>query len=56
MFSIKREMRHFHVLVFQLRQRNVQKRVTYKVLVLLIKPIAFLPSLVVVAVVDAKAL
>ena len=27
MFSIKREIRHFHVVVFQLRQRNVQKSV-----------------------------
>ena len=29
MFSIKREMRHFHVVVFQLRQRNVQKGVMH---------------------------
>ena len=29
MFSIKREMRHFHVVVFQLRQRNLQRGVMH---------------------------
>ena len=30
MFSIKREIRHFHVVVFQWRQRNVQKSVMHE--------------------------
>ena len=38
--SIKREVRKFHVVVEQCSQRNVQKNV--KIVVLLIKPIAFL--------------
>ena len=29
MFFIKREIRHFHVVVFQLRQRNVQQSVMH---------------------------
>ena len=29
MFSIKREMRHFDVVVFQLRQRNLQRGVMH---------------------------
>ena len=50
MSPIKHEIRHFHVAVAQKRQRNVQKvSPTCKVVVLLIKPIAFmkfsLPSL-----------
>ena len=39
-FSIKREIRHFHVVV-QKRQRNVEKSVMH-VVVLLIKPFLFL--------------
>ena len=39
---VKRKTKHFHVAVVQWRQRNVQKaRCTCKVVVLLIKPIAF---------------
>ena len=41
-FSIKREIRHFHVVVVQKRQRNVRNKkvwCTCKVVVLLIKPI-----------------
>ena len=43
--STKREFRHFHVVVGQRRQRNVQKKrdARAKLLFLLIKPIAFLP-------------
>ena len=43
--SVKREIRHFHVLVVQWRQRNVQKAwCTCKIVVLGIKPIASLTS------------
>ena len=43
--STKREFRYFHVVVGQRRQRNLQKKAwcTCKVVVLLTKPIAFLP-------------
>ena len=43
--STKREFRHFHVVVGQRRQRNVQKKrdAHTKLLFLLIKPTAFLP-------------
>ena len=42
--STKREVRHFHVVVVQRRQRNVQKSVsTCKVVVCQSKPIALLP-------------
>ena len=41
----KREIRHFHALVVQKRERNVKKVwCTCEVVVLLIKPIVFLPS------------
>ena len=44
--STKREFRHFHVVVGQRRQRNVQEkrdaRANYEAVVLLIKPIDFL--------------
>ena len=40
---MKRKIRHFHVVVVQKQERNVQKSViTCKVVVLLIKPIVFL--------------
>ena len=38
--SVQGEIRHFHVVVVQRQQRNVQKS-TCKIVVLLIKPIAF---------------
>ena len=42
-FFIKREIRHFHVVVVQKRERNIQKVwCTCKVVVLLIKPIVFM--------------
>ena len=43
--STKREFRHFHVVVGQRRQRNVQKKrdARAKLLFCLSKPIAFLP-------------
>ena len=48
-FFIKHEIRHFHVMVVQKRQRNVQKSMcTCKVVFLLVKPIAFLDVLVAV--------
>ena len=41
-FCIKHEIKHFHVMVVQKRQSNVQKSVcTRKVVFLLIKPIVF---------------
>ena len=43
MSPIKHEIRHFHVVVVQKRKRNVQKvSCTCKVVLLLIKPIAFM--------------
>ena len=43
MSSIKHEIRHFHVAVVQKRKRSVQNvSCTCKVVVLLIKPIAFM--------------
>ena len=43
--SCQREIRHFHVIVMQKRQRNVPKKTwcTCKFVVLLIEPIALLP-------------
>ena len=43
--STKREIRHFHVVVVQRRQRNVQKKVMHvqSLLFCQSKPIAFLP-------------
>ena len=52
-FSIQREIRHFHVVIVNKRQRNVKKKkmwCTCKVVVLLIRPIAFVFVSVVVAV------
>ena len=42
MFSIKRAMRHFHVIVFQLRQRNLQRGVMHVQSFCFANPIAFL--------------
>ena len=54
--SIKREIKHFHVVVVQRRQRNGQKAwCTCKVVVLLISTIAFFAVLVVATVVVAPA-
>ena len=56
-FSVKRAMRHFHVIVFQLRQRNVQKRVMHvQSCCFANQTYCFFAFLVVVAVVVAKAL
>ena len=53
--SIKREMRHFHVVVVQKLERNVQKVwCTCEVVVLLIKPIVFLTFLLSSASLDLK--
>ena len=50
-FTTKREIRHFHVVVVQRRQRNVQKAwCTWKVIVLSISTYCFFPVLVAVAV------
>ena len=51
---MKRKIRHFHVIVVQKQERNVQKSViTCKVVVLLIKPIVFFYVLVAVRVVGS---
>ena len=57
MFCIKREIRHFHVVVFQLRQRNVQKSVMHvQSCCFANQTYCFFAVLVAVAVVVAKAL
>ena len=51
---MKREIRHFHVVVVQKRERNVQKRVMHvQSCFLLIKPIVFFDVLFVVRVVGS---
>ena len=57
MFSIKREMRHFDVVVFQLRQRNLQRGVMHvQSCCFANETYCFFTVLVAVAVVVAKAL
>ena len=57
MFSIKRAMRHFHVIVFQLRQRNLQRGVMHvQSCCFANETYCFFAVLVAVAVVVAKAL
>ena len=54
--SIKREIRHFHFVVVQKRERNVQKKcdARVKLLFCLIKPIVFMDFLVAVASLNFK--
>ena len=57
MFSLKREMRHFDVVVFQLRQRNLQRGVMHvQSCCFANETYCFFTVLVAVAVVVAKAL
>ena len=57
MFSIKREMRHFDVVVFQLRQRNLQRGVMHvQSCCFANETYCFFTVLVAVAVFVAKAL
>ena len=57
MFSIKRAMRHFHVIVFQLRQRNLQRGVMHvQSCCFANETYCFFAVLVAVAVVVAKAI
>ena len=57
-FSIKREIRHFHVVVVQKRERNVQKSVMHhaKLLFFLINPFVFMMFSLLSASLDRKVM